>query len=207
MTERHDGGSSRDRILETAITIIDAEGEAGVRVDRIAELAGITKPSIYHFFASRDGLIVAAQAERYRRSLLFSLPALMESVRACRSRDEFSMIIRNRIRSFSLPEGKHRRRERIQVLGSAVSRPALRAQLLDVEARATGDFVTMLTFAHEQGWITTRFDFTVVARWWFGVMLGRHLVDDVLDGEESEEWTEIVIEAMEHIIYGTPAPS
>lgn len=195
--------NSRERILEAAIAVIETDGEAGVRVDQIADRANIAKPSIYHFFNSRDGLIIAAQAERYRRSLLFSVSALMEPIRACRSRDEFAMIIRNRIRAFALPEGRQRRRDRIQVLGSAASRPTLRAEIQAVESQAVAEFEWVFQYARERGWITTRFDLGIVSRWWFGVILGRHLVDDVLDEHDSEQWTEITIEAVEHIIYGT----
>jgi hypothetical protein len=56
--------TSRHRILEAAITVIETCGEAGLRVDEIAEMAGVTQPSIYHVLAHRDGLISAAQADR-----------------------------------------------------------------------------------------------------------------------------------------------
>jgi hypothetical protein len=69
------------------------------------------------------------------------------------------------------------------------------------------DFEQVFQYARDQGWITTRFDLGIVSRWWFGLILGRHLVDDVLDDEQSELWTEIAIEAVEHIIYGTPLTS
>lgn len=58
--------------------------------------------------------------------------------------------------------------------------------------------------AEERGWITTRFDLIVVVRWWFGVILGRHLVDDVVDEAESDQWNDIALEALEHIIFDCP---
>lgn len=197
--------SSGERMIEAAIAIIEIDGEAGVRVDRIAETAGIAKPSLYHFFKNRDGLIIAAQAERYRRSLQFSLVALNETVRACRSQDEFKMLIRNQIRSFALEEGKRRRRVRIQVLGSAASRPTLRAEIQVAENRSISDFEKVFGVARDRGWITSRFDLETIARWWFGVILGRHLIDDHPDEEISEQWTDITLEAVEHVLYGTPA--
>lgn len=36
--------SSSDRLIEVAITTIEFEGEAGVRVDQVGECAGFTKP-------------------------------------------------------------------------------------------------------------------------------------------------------------------
>jgi len=197
--------SSRERMLEAAIDIIETEGEAGVRVDRIADSAAVAKPSLYHFFKNRDGLIIAAQAERYRRSLLYSLTSVSEMVRACRSRDEFVIVLRNLIRSFGLDEGKRRRRVRIQVLGSAASRPTLRAEIEAVELQAAREFETVFGIAQERGWIKTGLHLEVVARWWFGLMLGRYLIDEVFDDERSDQWTDLTLEALEAVIFGPPA--
>lgn len=196
--------SSRERMLEAAIAVIETDGEAGVRVDRIAEAANVAKPSLYHFFTNRDGLIVAAQAERYRRSLVFGLHLLVEPVQRAQSRDEFAMLLRNLIRSFRDPAGVARRRQRIQVLGSAASRPELRRMIREVEDQAAAETAGVFRIAQERGWITTRFDLTIVAHWWFGVMLGRHLIDDVLHDEQSDQWSEIALEALEHVIFDCP---
>ena len=67
---------TRDKILEAAIAIIEVEGEAGVRVDRVVETAGFTKPVLYHHFDDREDLVIAAQGERYRRSFDDALVAL-----------------------------------------------------------------------------------------------------------------------------------
>lgn len=198
------GTSSRERMLEAAIAIIETDGEAGVRVDRVAEAAEIAKPSLYHFFTNRDGLIIAAQAERYRRSLLFGLNLLVEPVQVAESREAFTSLLRAVIRSFKLPEGQARRRQRIQVLGSAASRPELRRHIREVEDQAVAEAAGVFRIAQERGWVTTRFDLEILARWWFGLILGRHLIDDVVDEAQSDQWNDIALEALEHILFETP---
>lgn len=193
--------SSRERMLEAAIDVIETAGEAGVRVDVVADAAGVTKPSLYHFFKNRDGLIIAAQAERYRRSLLYSLPSVSEMVRACRSRDEFVMLLGNLIRSFGLEDGKRRRRVRIQVLGSATSRPTLRAEIEAVEREAARQFESVFAIAQERGWIKGGLNLEVVARWWFGIMLSRYLIDEVFDEVQSDQWTDLTLDALEAVIF------
>ena len=42
-----DARGNREKILEAAISIIETEGETGVRVDRVVEAAGFTKPVLY----------------------------------------------------------------------------------------------------------------------------------------------------------------
>lgn len=199
-----DTPNSRERMLEAAIAVIETDGEAGVRVDRIAEKANVAKPSLYHFFKNRDGLIIAAQAERYRRSLVFGLHLLVEPVQRARSRDEFASLLRNVIRSFRDPAGVARRRQRIQVLGSAASRPELRRMIREAEDQAAAETEAVFRVAQQRGWITTHFDLSIAVRWWFGVILGRHLIDDVFDDDQSAQWDDIALEALEHILFGTP---
>jgi AcrR family transcriptional regulator len=55
---------ARERVLQAAIAIVEAEGEAPLRVDRVADMAGNTKPVTYHHFGDREGLIIAVQIER-----------------------------------------------------------------------------------------------------------------------------------------------
>lgn len=107
------------RILEAAISAIESGGETGLRVDVIAAEAGITKPSIYYFFGSRDGLVAAAQAERYRRSMLTGLVEAIELTRAASSRDEFEALLPAYVDVVMGPDGARRRAQRVQVLGSA----------------------------------------------------------------------------------------
>jgi AcrR family transcriptional regulator len=50
--ERH---PTHQKILDEAIRIIEANGEAGLRVHDIEVAVSVTPPSIYHFFGSREG--------------------------------------------------------------------------------------------------------------------------------------------------------
>ncbi len=51
---------SRERLIEATIDLIRRESMSGVTVDKICELAQVKKGSFYHFFESKDELVVAA---------------------------------------------------------------------------------------------------------------------------------------------------
>lgn len=51
--------NSRDAILNTAIFLFSQKGYEGVGVQEICEHAGITKPTLYYFFKSKQGLLQA----------------------------------------------------------------------------------------------------------------------------------------------------
>lgn len=51
--------NSRDAILNTAIRLFSQKGYEGVGVQEICENANITKPTLYYFFKSKQGLLQA----------------------------------------------------------------------------------------------------------------------------------------------------
>lgn len=189
---------TRDRLLEAAISVIDRRGEAGLKVDEIAELAQITKPSLYHFFGDREGLVVAAQAERFRRSLRFGLESALEAARACTSREDFERVLTAGLRQFADDEAAQRRRVRIDVLGSAVSRPELLAEVNRVMTVAANDLGQLVDVGRERGWCTAPFSSASLAMWWYSTMLGRFLVETNEDFDVSE-WDAIMEELLLHL--------
>lgn len=196
--------STRERLLEAAIREIEAGGEAAVRVDVIAEMAEITKPSLYHFFGDREGLIVAAQIERYRRALMFGMEATTEAVRRCSSAQEFRTFLMTWIRGFGAPDGRERRRVRLEVLGSSVSRPALRELVAAEDRMAFAALAEMLDIVRERDWVTMRYPSEVVAAFWYGAMNGRYLIENDLVGLDPADWDDVLGHTVETLLFGPP---
>jgi AcrR family transcriptional regulator len=54
---------SRTALLHAALSLFAARGYDGVGVQEVAEAAGVAKPTLYHFFGSKRGLLEALFAE------------------------------------------------------------------------------------------------------------------------------------------------
>ena len=120
--ERH---PTHQKILDEAIRIIEANGEAGLRVHDIEVAVDVTPPSIYHFFGSRDGLVSAAQAERLVRSFA-EFNAVSDSILSgVSSRAELREAVRNILTMIYDPSRSLPRQQRLFALGSAEGRPEL----------------------------------------------------------------------------------
>ena len=52
-------GTSSERILRTALELFAVKGYDATSVREICAAAGITKPTLYHFFGSKDGVLTA----------------------------------------------------------------------------------------------------------------------------------------------------
>ena len=179
---------TRERILEVAIAAIEIGGEASLRVDAVAESAAITKPSIYHFFGDRDGLIAAAEAERYRRSVLSGLDQAIALTLAATSRNDFEALLPLFVDIAMDATGALRRAQRIQVLGSAVSRPELTVEIVEATKRAVSLTSEILAIATDRGWITPTYSDDAIALWWLSLTMGRHLFDLIDDEQLHHEW-------------------
>jgi len=57
---------ARTRLLNAAVHIFDRKGYASASVREIAELAGVTKPVLYYYFGSKEGLLMAVLTEAQR---------------------------------------------------------------------------------------------------------------------------------------------
>jgi TetR/AcrR family transcriptional regulator len=61
---------TQERLLDTAATLFANHGYAGVSMREIARLVGLTQAAIYHHFANKDALYVAAIAYLFEQHSL-----------------------------------------------------------------------------------------------------------------------------------------
>jgi AcrR family transcriptional regulator len=80
----------RERLLETAIRLFDANGYHATGIDRILAEAGVAKMTLYKHFGSKEALVLAALEERDARTLT-GLRAAVEA-RAGNPRDRLLAI-------------------------------------------------------------------------------------------------------------------
>ncbi|MGC4189872.1 MAG: helix-turn-helix domain-containing protein [Thermomicrobiales bacterium] len=57
--------SKRDLILEQALALFADRGYNGVGVEELATAAGVTKPTLYHYFGSKQGVLEALLREQF----------------------------------------------------------------------------------------------------------------------------------------------
>lgn len=70
--------NSADRILQNALGLFASKGYDATSVREICEAAGITKPTLYHFFGSKEGVyqaLVDGTLERFRARVVEALDA------------------------------------------------------------------------------------------------------------------------------------
>lgn len=192
-------------ILDRAIAVIEEVGEAGIRTHVIAQECGVTAPVLYRLFGNREGLIVAAQAERYARTLI-SFPQeiraeLYSRVALCLSREDLIETIRWLFGSLTTVNQATARLTRLEVIGSAVSRPELLAAVAATEKQAIDEFEGLFAAAVNHGWISDKYSARTLITIWHGFILGRYMIE-ISDGQlDGDAWNKATLDALMHLIF------
>lgn len=188
-------------ILELAISVIDERGEAGIRVQELSDEVGVAITTLYRFFGSRDGLIEAAQTERYRRQLLNDVERLSIGMDLCRDADDFRMVLDRTLERMLSPELRDQRLRRINALGSAQSRPALLHALAVAQDEVNRATAEVLEEARSQGWIRDDIDLPSFAAWLAGLMCGRVLLELGPTSADGDQWNELTTRAVHAMLF------
>ncbi|PKL80179.1 MAG: TetR/AcrR family transcriptional regulator [Candidatus Melainabacteria bacterium HGW-Melainabacteria-1] len=61
--------NNRDQILIVALKLFAAQGYASVGVQEIVNAAGVSKPTLYHYFGNKQGLLAAVLAQGFEPAL------------------------------------------------------------------------------------------------------------------------------------------
>lgn len=187
------------RILEAAIDVIESGGEVAIRVHDLANSCGVTGPILYRAFGSREGLIEAAQAERYRRSL-GDLDAVIDTMAGCNTADALRDALH---RAIDLALGdRHGRRVRANIVGSCTSRPALAASVAALHRTAVDRIATAWQNAQSLGLVRSGVDLRAVAAWWLSLLDSRVHLELATSHIDDRAWDAITRESLVGALLG-----
>lgn len=194
--------STRDRILELAIVAIDRGGEAAVRVNETAAEAGVSLPTLYRYFGSREGLIESAQEARFNRDRGTLLGDLSDRLRECASKDELKQLLRNEMSARFDDEHRATRHVRVNSLGSGYARPDLLASLAASQRSSACALAELLRPFQERGWIRAEVDLAAFVYWYLGQLMGRVLIEIGGNVVPEDQWNATSLAAVNSVLFG-----
>lgn len=189
------GHPTEQKILDEAIRIIDERGEAGVRIQDIQTAVGVTAPSIYHFFGSREGLVCEAQAARLYRSF-YEMDGVLDGILSnVRSPADMRKGLEEYIRTIFDTSRALERMRRVATIGSVEGRPELSRRFNEVIREYVAERVGRLAILQERGFIAADLDLEAFTFWIMAVIFGRTLVE-LGDPEPQPAWNAIAFKAI-----------
>lgn len=187
---------TRERLIEAAVNVIATHGEQAIKVRDIAAQAGVTEPSIYHYFGDRNGLIIEAQAARYGAGQRAVAETFVAAANRCRTAAEFVALVRTSLDAAHQAASAHRRFTRVNVLGSAEARPELVEKLAAQQREANAVLGEALSVAQTRGFVRPDLDCEMAAAWVIGATTGRILIELDPDTADSAVWNTIAADAV-----------
>jgi AcrR family transcriptional regulator len=194
--------SIRQQILSLAIAAIDKGGEAAIRVNDIAAEAGVTVPTLYRHFGSRDGLVEAAQTQRFRETQFVDPSVFAASLAKCKSQDDLRKALRKELLTHFDKDRWALRQVRLNALGAGYARPALSASLALAQKQGAMGITEMLLPFQKKGWIRKDIDLQATVYWFMGQILGRVLIEMGDNPVSQKKWNDVSLEGIMAVMFG-----
>ena len=187
--------STRSRILNAAIEMMEAGGESSVRLGAIAEALGIKESSIYHHFSNRTELVNAAYVEWYWQCLETDIPveAMMMLVE---TKEDYVRTVRKTMEWSYQPARHHARAIRLSVLGAAQRNPDLAVAINDMNKKFLATIADSVMVAQQKGWLRTDLDPMAIAYWLHGQIIGRAVAEMDPGHVDLAQWDKVSFEAV-----------
>jgi AcrR family transcriptional regulator len=115
-------------VLEVTRALLDEHGEQGVRLDEVQLRSGVSSGSIYHHFGDREGLIAAAQVERFDGAVRGDAVGLVADLAGAAHRgdpQDYLEALCRQAATVVLPERTRVRWARVSAMASCWQRPDL----------------------------------------------------------------------------------
>ncbi len=185
---------SRRALLDTAVVMIEERGLGGFTVDELLVDSGTSSSSLYHHFGSREGLLIAAQEERYRRLARGEDRRNLDGGLAATTTKEFLAYVARQIeRIVTDPANRAVRRSRLEAAARSMTSPELATRTAAVQERMIDVIAAMFDDAQARGLIDPGLDTRAYAAWFHGMTLGRTVTEAGSVGTDA--WLAVAIPA------------
>jgi AcrR family transcriptional regulator len=187
---------TRSLLIAAAVQLIDQAGEDGLRLQQVAEMVGVSEPSVYHFFRNRTALVEAAQIVRYRRSYYEVLVPFAAAVSLADTREEFEKAVRKVFTLSYVSERNAMRLTRMSVMGRAQSSEVIADAVREINFEVVSELARVLGEAQSKGWMNQQLDVVALSYWIYGQITGRVMAELDPGRANLDEWDKISVEAV-----------
>lgn len=183
---------TKQRLLETAVDMLDEMPEKDVTAAEILRRTGIARGSLYHFWPSIADLVADAYLVRYSRYVAASGGVIANVLHEAKTKEEVVAGLARVTKVTQDPERKDNRYERARIIAMAQENPEFRKALGVVQLQLTDIFTSQFKDLQNRGWFNKDFDPRAAAVLIQAYTLGK-IVDDVVDQPmDPDNWNSLI---------------
>jgi len=204
---RSDGQQTVEKVVAVAVDELKSQGLAGFNINRVIDVSGVSRSSIYHHFGNREGLIAAAAIENSRLGHTEVFGGLHQLIDAASSGEEAFALIEYAIRAVGSTKQTAFRQSRVESFAAANHIPAIRQALHRHEIDMGRGFLGLLEHALERGLIAPRLPLLGITYMTSSIFVGRITAEVTDDPEALAAWTDTAVELVRHMLQPEPPRS
>jgi AcrR family transcriptional regulator len=179
-------------LVDATIDMLEERGEAGLRIDELLEVTGVSRGSLYHHFGGREGLIDAAMVVQFGRLVSTDLDRLGSALLAAATPQEMLENLGAVTVEIQQPDRAIGRLRRAAIIGTSATRPRLAAALADEQQRLTDRFEELVTELQRRGWVRDDLDPRAIAVFVQAFTIGQMLTEIDNKPVPTDRWLEVV---------------
>ncbi|MDQ2677167.1 MAG: TetR/AcrR family transcriptional regulator [Actinomycetota bacterium] len=198
--------STRERLIEVTIQLLDQRGNHALRLADVAREAGVAVSTIYAHFRDRTDLVAAARLVQFKAHADVALEMVETALVSINTSDDLAAAaFWPSLRSPDDEQSRSRRWDRIEAIADARHIPELSAQLEEMQTTLTARATELARRGQELGMVDPEVDPAALALLTQVLRLGLALWDLSGDARPSlEAWTDL-LDRIGHIVLVDPA--
>lgn len=194
---------TRQKLIDTVIHLRLTEPYEDMSVERVLEISGISRGSLYHHFEDFYALIEAAELQRFTEYVDTSIEKISIVVETATSAQELAAGLKKITRATQKPEVAFLRADRIGAIARAINNPRFAAGLRLEQERLTQALADLTTRAQERGLARKDVDARAAAVLIQAYTLGRIVDDFSITQVDPEAWNGLIDLVVEQVFIGS----
>lgn len=193
-----------DALIAAVVVEMESVGELGVRLESVAERAGVSLGAIYHHFGDKEGLLDAARLDQFTRHADRDTAALREALAPISRHADLLRALPRILSAFHASDRRPIRAQRLANLAAALTRSEYGARIAEVQHRVTRELADLVDGLKERGALDVSADSLAIATFVQAYTLGQVVADVDSMPVPDDRWTQAVLTALHALL---PAPS
>ncbi len=192
---------TKDELIKTVVALLDHLTLDEITSEKVLEISGISRGSLYHHFQDFAELLELAQVRRFSKYVDKSIEVLNELFNSINSRDELLLRLGEFSQTFHAAELADSRIERLTAISKVKHNPRMATALGDEQERLTETIADLFRDLQLRNLGNPNLAPRTAAVLFQAYTLGRAVDDFTASRVNQENWLYAVSLIVEHVFY------
>ncbi len=192
---------TKDELIKTVVALLDHLTLDEITSEKVLEISGISRGSLYHHFQDFAELLELAQVRRFSNYVDNSIAVLTEVLTSVETREELVKKLTEVAKVFQTPNLANSRIERLTAISKVMHNPRMAAVLGNEQERLTETIADLYRDLQARGLGNPALQPRTAAVLFQAYSLGRAVDDFTVTHINQENWLYAISLTVEHIFF------